>query len=173
MVVFLISGLWHGANWTFVAWGALHGVFTILGTTLKPLRKKTLETLKIDDKSFFLSTINTVFIFSLVTLCWVFFRAESFEKSGLILRKILQFRGEIFPSMDTLSSVHLNIKNLLIIIISLVIISIVHWVQRLNPGFTSIRVLPWYVRWVLYHGFIWGLALLGVYGQGQFIYFQF
>ncbi len=99
LLVFIISGVWHGANWTFVFWGALHGLFLILGILLV---KMTGGFKKI--RSFFISKIiRWFFVMSLVTIAWVFFRAPDFTTAlyiisnyftGLALRFIPYFMAE-------------------------------------------------------------------------------
>ncbi len=79
MLVFLISGLWHGAGWTFVLWGALHGLFMIIARLTKKVYEKIPK------------FINWILTFAFINVSWVFFRAESFEKAKLVLHKFFAF----------------------------------------------------------------------------------
>ena len=81
MVVFLISGIWHGANWTFIVWGLLHGIFNCLNRALK----------KIWDKLFV--GLRWVLTFFTVNLLWVIFRADSLADAFLFFRKIFTGAG--------------------------------------------------------------------------------
>jgi alginate O-acetyltransferase complex protein AlgI len=82
MIVFLISGLWHGASWTFISWGALHGVLTILTVLMVPYFFK-LNSNKI------WKLISVLFTFYSVTAIWIFFRAENFSKAAFMLKAYL------------------------------------------------------------------------------------
>lgn len=91
MLVFLLSGIWHGANWTFVIWGALHGLFTILHK-LSPGMGKLFK--KIPGIT---SALSMLFTFSIVTLAWVFFRAEDTHQAvGIIQKIITDIHGRLF-----------------------------------------------------------------------------
>ena len=79
-ITFLVSGLWHGSTWNFVIWGLLHGFYQCIGRAGKPIFEK-----------FKLPSFIQIFItFCLITFAWIFFRAENFQKAGLIICKITQ-----------------------------------------------------------------------------------
>jgi D-alanyl-lipoteichoic acid acyltransferase DltB (MBOAT superfamily) len=97
-VVFAISGLWHGANWTFVLWGTLHGIFMIVNVIIDKYRSNRKEKSKFQ---FFSGIFVT---FGLVMLSWVFFRANSISDARLILKKIftepgMLYKGEGIPDL--------------------------------------------------------------------------
>lgn len=77
LITFLVSGLWHGANWTFIFWGGLHGVYQIIGNITQPLRKKIMERLKINSDCFSARLGRAIFVFLCTTLAWIFFRANT------------------------------------------------------------------------------------------------
>lgn len=79
MIVFLISGLWHGANWTFILWGALHGIFMCITKLFKNVFEK------------FHPVFNWFLTFGFVNFAWVLFRANSISDAGLFFRRILSF----------------------------------------------------------------------------------
>jgi D-alanyl-lipoteichoic acid acyltransferase DltB (MBOAT superfamily) len=79
MIVFLISGLWHGANWTFIVWGGLHGLFYLVEQKTGGLTKKISDKLKINDS--LLAIFQTFLTFNLVAFAWIFFRADTFDKA--------------------------------------------------------------------------------------------
>jgi alginate O-acetyltransferase complex protein AlgI len=82
LITMLLGGLWHGAAWTFVVWGALHGIYLVINHGWRKLKKK----LGWRQEGGFLSrVISGLFTFMLVTVAWVFFRAESFEQATTIL----------------------------------------------------------------------------------------
>ncbi len=86
-VTFLLSGLWHGANWTFVIWGALHGVYQIVGLLTSGVRKKAREKIGLENSSF-LAIWQRAITFVLVCFAWLFFRANSVSDSGILLKKL-------------------------------------------------------------------------------------
>ena len=90
MVVFLISGLWHGAYWHFVAWGAINGIFVIVGLTIKPFKHLIYEKLKIDEKIESIIAIKRIVVFYLITLTWVFF-TSGVRDSLQICKRIVLF----------------------------------------------------------------------------------
>ena len=117
MIVFLVSGLWHGSSWNFVFWGFLHGMYQIIGNLTKTLRSKFVKAIKLDKHETIHKFISIVITFVLVTIAWIFFRAESIEQGfnyikcmftnaseGLSLRAIISQVKTIFNSKTTLIS---------------------------------------------------------------------
>ncbi len=86
--VFMVSGLWHGANWTFIVWGALHGVYNLFGIITQDIRKAMAKAVGITRMPVFHKVVNQLTVFLLVSFAWIFFRAESFDKAGRIIHKI-------------------------------------------------------------------------------------
>ena len=87
-VVFLVSGLWHGANWTFVLWGALHGIYQIVGHLTLPIRNRLVEKIGLDRHGKLLCAIRTFLTFLLVDFAWLFFRARTVGEAFLLLKKL-------------------------------------------------------------------------------------
>lgn len=90
-IVFLVSGLWHGASWTFIVWGGLHAIFLIVSSATESIRKKAAGVLGLSDSRFINVYLSLAFTFLLVTVSWVFFRAENFDKALLILDRLASF----------------------------------------------------------------------------------
>ena len=88
MIVFLVSGLWHGAQFSFVAWGGLNGLYQIIGEILQPLRDKLVEILHLNRKSLGHRLIHMVGTFILVDFAWIFFRADRFKSAFHIIQSI-------------------------------------------------------------------------------------
>lgn len=170
LVTFLISGLWHGANWTYVVWGGLHGA----GQVLENLFFSPLQTLKKCKAGRFLSWL-AVFLFCNIT--WIFFRAESLHDAAYVLSHwavgILSPRDYLAHGLIAMGMGSLYIKKLMRVGISLFILLFgemalkEHWIRRFN-----LWAKP--VRWGVYILFVWLiLILLPPAGGGEFIYFQF
>jgi D-alanyl-lipoteichoic acid acyltransferase DltB (MBOAT superfamily) len=87
-VVFLVSGLWHGAAWTFVIWGGLHAFYQVVGVLIKKPRGKLYAKLKLDENSRGVTMWKRAITFILVDFAWIFFRANSLSDAGLLIRKL-------------------------------------------------------------------------------------
>jgi alginate O-acetyltransferase complex protein AlgI len=100
LVVFLVSGLWHGANWTFIVWGLMHGSFIVFENTFKHLSGN------VSDKSFAernapIAAIRIVFTFICVSVAWVFFRAETISDGWYILTHLFSGLTLDVPGLGT------------------------------------------------------------------------
>ena len=93
MIVFLCSGFWHGANWTFVLWGLLHGLFSVITRHFKPVITRLPKAL------------NWCITFSFIAFTWVLFRADSIDHAAALLNRL--FSGEFGPVSSSISSVFL------------------------------------------------------------------
>jgi len=172
-IVFLISGLWHGANWTFIIWGALHGSFLVIGLITNKRREKIAKFLFL-DKLPFLSVIVT---FILVTLSWIFFRSDNVKDSLYIL-------VHIFSGLPNCISKFLNgqpviqyigiSKYYFALVISLIIlIEYVQYMKTIKNLTTRFLNQPLILRWLTYIVVIFFTAYFGIFEHKQFIYFQF
>jgi D-alanyl-lipoteichoic acid acyltransferase DltB (MBOAT superfamily) len=166
--IFLISSLWHGANWTFIVWGALHALFFFPLLWMGRNRAYTHEIAKGSGLPSFLELLQMLGTFSLVCLAWVFFRSDSLAHAFTYLShgvSTLHQGWDVFA--DYLS--HEAFESVVMILVLLV----VEWVQRNRQhGLELGHVRKTWVRWLIYYGLI---AILYFYGgeQQDFIYFQF
>lgn len=90
LVVFFVSGIWHGAQWHFVVWGVLNGLLVVIGQLLKPFKQKAYEKLGVSEKTESIVFIKRLGVFILITLTWVFFRT-GVQEALIICKKILLF----------------------------------------------------------------------------------
>lgn len=154
--VFMISGLWHGASWTFIIWGALHGVYQIV---------EILST-RIFPRLILPRILRWSVNFTLVTLAWIFFRA----KNSAIAKQML-------VNIFTMKKGALYIGNAAFMVYSIVLILFLfaadYNTERLNNRYSLIYSKNIVSRWVGYLSLILILLLIGVFNGGQFIYFQF
>ena len=172
-IVFLISGLWHGANWTFVIWGALHGFYLVFGLITYNFRMKFNKTTHLDKLSF-LPTFTT---FILVAFAWIFFRANSINDALYITKHIFTGLPAIFNSLamhqTVLEDIGLDTKSLILSILLILLLETVHYYQT-RKNITELALFyPKYFRWAFYYIFILSIIFLGVFENRQFIYFQF
>lgn len=156
-ITFVVSGIWHGANWTFVVWGALHGLFsTIQKYTRYGNRRKQL----------ILSSLAMISVnYLLVTFAWIFFRANSLEDAWLIIGKIFSFEGSLYLG---------SISTLLYGSLGLILLVLKEIREEYFPN--RLRFFSNQSAWIysLSHALIILIILcIGVFNGGQFIYFQF
>ena len=163
MITFLVSGLWHGAGWTFVFWGALHGSAHIpLLAPKKPIweLERNVGEKMIPSPRHFLQMLS-VFVF--ITFCWIFFRAENFASAWGYIGGIVDFSDFFRGTVPHLKFIALSFGLLLF-----------EWVQHTKTYALDIERFPVWLRWIIYYGLLLILILFGaVSDQQQFIYFQF
>lgn len=98
MIVFLISGLWHGANWHFIMWGAINGAFVIIGLVVKPVKDRIYEKFNIDQSVESVVLFKRIIVFYLITLTWVFFSSGITDSLRICKRIVLFNYLSIFNS---------------------------------------------------------------------------
>ncbi|MCK9163628.1 MAG: MBOAT family protein [Bacteroidales bacterium] len=152
-LTFLVSGIWHGANYTFVIWGGLHGIYQVVGV-LKSKLVPNLKTIK---------PIQMLITFGLVVFAWIFFRANTITDAFTIIKKILTQPGNLFTDQTTLAYAFIGIVILLI--------KDLKDEFKLNIHFSTSKYFL--KRYLYYATMITIILLFGVFDSGQFIYFQF
>ncbi len=162
-IVFLVSGFWHGANWTFIVWGALHGTYLILEILLKPSTDKL-----IDTTSKFGKFISVIITFHLAMFAWIFFRANSIEAATFALKQIFTNLFTSFSLTGT-ASAPLLIYTLFIAAALFYIVDFMKENKRIKEVFQSSS----YLRYAVYLFLIYSILLFGNTDKTQFIYFQF
>jgi alginate O-acetyltransferase complex protein AlgI len=172
-ITFLLSGLWHGANWTFVVWGALNGAYLILSPPTRPLRARVRRILALDEHPITDRALKTGVTFALITFSWIFFRARSLHEAALICRGLGSGWGAVLsPSgvADAFRGVGLTVAAAGVAGAALV--ETVQVLQRRRDVPALVNGLPWWTRWSLYYAGMASLYFLYA-NEGQFIYFQF
>ena len=174
LIVFMVSGLWHGAAWTFVIWGALHGMYQVIGKLLKPVREKIVDVLHISRDSKGLHIYRKCVTFVLVCFAWIFFRANSMADAMLLVKKLFTdwslSDAYIKTSIDHLG---LTLIAVLISVLSIYIMNRMD-INQLRLGNDANGAIPVfryaYIIWII--ALAWLLLLVGD-GASSFIYFQF
>lgn len=175
-IVFMVSGLWHGANLTFVAWGCIHGIYLIISRAISPLKKKIKELLKTDGKPLY-RAVSVAATFFLVCFAWIFFRSESISAAWTITVKI--FCGP-FDFSDMLAA---DIPPLLFayIPIAIAILAVIRKLPQPHGALYmacrkavsyNVSVATLYFVAVVFIAVSWA-SLSSLNGVSQFIYFQF
>lgn len=179
LVTFLVSGLWHGASWNYVIWGGLHGLYQVIGEILAPLRKKINQLLKVNEGVFSYKFGQILFTFSLTTLTWVFFRAETIEQAIYFFEKMFTKWNPWVFFNEGLYQYGLNRVEVNILFVALVMLFLVELLKYFKNKIFSEFIMEqnlWF-RWIVVIGLIVGILVYGEYGiafdSNQFIYFQF
>ncbi len=178
MIVFFVSGLWHGANWTFVVWGVLNGVMIVLSDMTKGLREKVMRVLKVDPHRFSHKLFRRVLTFLLIGITWVFFRAPDLSIALQIFGRIfgdLQLPKLFSPAIfDMLFHAQTAVLILLCVLALMVVDGMKYKGYHVDEMILR-QSAPF--RWTVYLGILFVIMAFGVYGnlfgQTQFIYFQF
>ncbi|OIQ99743.1 peptidoglycan O-acetyltransferase [mine drainage metagenome] len=179
LVTMLLGGLWHGAAWTYVIWGGLHGLYLVINHSWQAVRQKLGQNpdLPLSQPMHFASVILT---FLAVTLAWVFFRADTLDHAIALIRTMLGGNGWSLQSSHGL--IHVASRNLLSIGFLLIWLApnTQQIMQRFKPALnipdgTNSTRLSWYpsYKWALIHAFVALIGLLSISELNQFIYFQF
>ena len=164
-VTFLLSGLWHGAKWNFIIWGALNGFYLIFSIVTKKVREKISNFLWLSKLFIFRDIWQTLLTFFLVLVGWIFFRANNLKDAFYIIT-------HVFTNWS-LSDLTIIGRGQFIIAASLIILLlfIEFWQERLNIcEFFSKRL---FLRWCFSLAIVLGILFFGVFQEKDFIYFQF
>lgn len=179
IIVFLVSGLWHGAAWNYVAWGGLHGLYQVIGELMSSYKERARMILRIKTDCFSWKFLKMLATFVMVVFAWIFFRSDSITDALRIIKRILTkptpwvfFNGELY-------NLGLDRNEWNILAISIVILFLVDLI-RIIKGMTIDGFLfsqnIWF-EWMVIIALIMMILTFGEYGSmfdgKQFIYFQF
>ena len=176
IIVFLFSGLWHGASITFIIWGLLHGIYQVIGNLLMPIKNNIIRKFNIKTDVFSYKLGQIIITFILVDFAWIFFRANSLQDIKIIFDHIFLFNPWILTD-GSLYNLGLNSKEFLAGVIGIVIILIINTLETKINVIDNLLKQNLLFRWFIYIFTILIILIFGVYGLGyseqQFIYFQF
>lgn len=180
IIVFLVSGLWHGANWTFVAWGALHGTYLVTGIWTFRLRSAFVKKIHLSNFPFLLKCSQVAITFAMVCLAWIFFRAQTVGEAFFIIRNLFTGYGEwiqrwIQGGEGKLSPFYLGQPSgdLYRAVLAIALMEAVHLLQRKEGFGERVAQMPFYLRWPAYYLFAFLILAFWEKGGNEFIYFQF
>ena len=175
LIVFAVSGLWHGAAVTFVVWGVLNGVYQLAGQYTAPARNRIRSRLGIREDALWLQLWQTAAVFALMTAAWIFFRAADMDQAVFIIKRILLIVRDGFGDQSLLA-MGLSTRQMLVTAVFLLLCLAedlrIHKGKAL-PCFENRPFLYCLTLAVL----LAVIALFGAYGadfnQNEFVYFQF
>lgn len=167
LIVFSLSGIWHGADWTFIAWGTFNGILVVLYTLL--FKHKHV----IKDNNFKItlkSGINMLFTFALIVLGWILFRSDNISMAKTCMSSIFSTSLFATPDLSIISGNNMALASTVVLIVILLIVEYRMRKQRFALDIINIKSKT--IRWCIYVAVI--LSIIVFTGeQEQFIYFQF
>jgi alginate O-acetyltransferase complex protein AlgI len=166
LIVFVLSGLWHGANWTFVVWGALHGLYLIAERATVRVRERLSSLVGLHATPRLAAAVSIVLTFHLVLVAWVFFRSASVSQALTILGRIASASGGL--RIDGFGT-----DEIVAAVVAIVLLEAVQLAQRRTSLNRVVRRQPGWVRWSLYYAAVILILLFGRFDEREFIYFQF
>lgn len=178
LIVFGLSGLWHGASWSFVVWGLLNGIFQVIGSYTKSTRDKLCKLLSIRTDNFSHRVFQTVVTFIFVDTAWIFFRADGMKKALIMIRSGLTVFNPWILFDGRLYTLGLDEKDFRVMLIGLIILIAVDILNEMGIEIrTFLAKQSILFRWIVYITAIVYILVVGVYGPGfaasDFIYFAF
>lgn len=179
MIVFLVSGLWHGANWTYIVWGGLHGTYQLIGGLTAPLKRKAEKRLNVNTSAFSYKFVKVAITFALTCFAWIFFRADSISIAMTYIERLFTCPDPWSLTTGILYSIGLEQQEMNILLISVAVMLFVDILKRKkNIRFENIADNQnFWVRGVIIFALIFAVIIFGAYGYSfdaqQFIYFQF
>jgi alginate O-acetyltransferase complex protein AlgI len=177
LIVFVLSGIWHGANWTFAIWGLLHGIYLIVEVILNKKNGRTDKS----PPSGFIPFLKRIYVFVLVALAWVFFRANNVSQAFYIIRNFFsEVPAQLLQILHNENFLRLKLlyigqagSDFFIALFFLGVMTLIHFRQKSLSFDEWLVNKPVYVRWSLYYGLTLSFICFGIFNKSGFIYFQF
>ncbi len=174
LLTFSISGLWHGASWTFVLWGALNGAYLVVGrlkaAALQPV-ERWLDANTVPTRRALRSIRHAAAVlctFTLICIGWVFFRAKSMADAWWILTHLASNWD-----LGRIGTEQFLLRQMPVALGAIVLLEAVQYVHSRVSLATLLSRLSLPLRWSVYSSLVLGVVMFGVYRDTQFIYFQF
>lgn len=165
--VFVVSGLWHGANWTFVVWGALNGIYQVIATIFRGTGNRVGGALHLPG--WLASVLSAVLTFHLILVSWVFFRASSLEDASTVFTRVA---GNL-STLPSAIAVRFADESVWIALALIALLLVIEILDEQRAFWQTLRVRPRYVRWAVYYLLLLGLIIFGTWQMRQFVYMQF
>lgn len=184
LVVWILTGIWHGPEWKYVTWGLFHGILVMLSMIFTPYNEKLVRKLHIPTDSFVFRLFQMGRTFLLCCLGRVFFRADNFTAAIGILKRIFSFKGLWQVASYRLFTHGINKANMVVVVVSMILLWMVSVLEEhLAKKDKNADVLEVFrkrnivVRWVLIYALFLAVLIFGSYGPGynaaDFIYERF
>lgn len=178
LIVFLVSGLWHGAAGTYVVWGLLHGIYQVIGGITRPVRDKLNELFALKPESIGHKMVSGMVTFFFVDLAWIFFRAETIGSAFSMIRSMADIRNISILWDGSLYDLGLSSKSFLILLFGIAVMIFADYMKYKGIRIRDVIIgQELWCRWLCYIAAFWFILVFGVWGgsydASSFIYFQF
>ena len=175
-VTFVVSGIWHGSGYKYIAWGLMHALYQIVGEITSKWRKKLYRLIRMEETELAASIIKKTLTFLWVMLAWIIFRAGSLRVGVKMLASLFTVRNPWIFFDDSLFALGLDIKEFMILLLAILVLFAVSYKQsrmKMQMGEWLLRqhIL---LRWGIYLAVLLCIVVFGMYGYGfdarDFIY---
>jgi D-alanyl-lipoteichoic acid acyltransferase DltB (MBOAT superfamily) len=168
LITFGVSGLWHGAKWTYVCWGLLNGLYLLAGSLTKGWRERLLSRAGLDTRNPLRRALMTATTFLLICVAWILFRSQNLGDAVYIL-------GHLTTGwhLSAVSTPHFLLRQMPAALLGILALEAGQLWQSRAPSRPSLQGWPLPARWAAYATFVLAILVLGVYRGTEFIYFQF
>ncbi|HEY3278079.1 MAG TPA: MBOAT family O-acyltransferase [Syntrophorhabdaceae bacterium] len=179
LVTFAISGLWHGANWTFVVWGLLHGFYYLLSRWTQDLRKRFVITFELEKHVLLHKAMKVGITFCIVSFAWIFFVSKNLEDAFYVASHLFTgYREALHPAqlkeMLPLNKLGLDHIQLPLALLGILLVQLVEGLVSQEEMRSMLSARPAPFRWTIYYALAMGILIFGVFdNMKNFIYFQF
>ena len=167
MAVFVVSGLWHGANWTFVVWGGLNALYQIFSLATARMRDTVVQFLPIPTAIG--SFLNGLVTFHLILVSWVFFRAASISDACTIFSRV----AASFTKLPLLFAARVYTDEIILSVVFIAVLLLVEAIDERKSLWERLQYSPLYVRWTFYYAVLICLTVFGKWNLTEFVYMQF
>ena len=166
-ITFLVSGLWHGANWTFVIWGAIHGFYLIFAIWTEKYREGFNRWIGLQKYPALYKFVQVFVTFVLVYVSWIFFRANNVSEALFILKNHFLFGGDQVVNLFKIRA------DFAISFIAIGVLILIDFMEERFELFIRLNKLPRVQKWAMVAVFVCVLFVFAVWNETDFLYFQF
>lgn len=166
MLVFLLSGLWHGANWTYVVWGGINGAYLVISQATVAFRGRLKEFFSVALYPRLFGIWQTGITFVLAAVAFLFFRARTLSDAWYILTHLAPSGGAVF-------SIGVSWAEFLAACAAILGMILVERIGSFDETAERVKRLPFWIRWSAYNAVMLWIVFFGYFGEQPFIYFQF
>lgn len=174
VIVFAVSGIWHGSGLGYIAWGLMHALYQIVGDITRGGRKKVYQLLKIEDESLLAGILKKGTTFFMVMLAWIMFRADSLKVGFKMLKSLFTVYNPWILFNDSIFELGLDIKECMLLLLAVLLLFAVSFRQRKGEVGEWLLKQHLILRWTVYIAGILLIVVYGTYGFGfdaqDFIY---
>jgi len=174
-IVFIVSGLWHGAAINFLIWGAIHGLIIVIEKFSQKYKTLLYAKLMIDNNTVSYKILFSGITFSIISFAWIFFRANTFNDAMTLISGLVE-NNYIILFTDQLYQMGLERSELIILMLSIILLLTFEYIHKRKKVTQILQRQPLFFRWFTYVSIVFAIILFGIYGDNdtsQFIYFQF